>query len=205
MITTKRSGSGTSYSNRQSSTAVLEKPVSSYRNYVNAPKEESAAEASARMRENLQKLLNYDRYSETVVDSVAPTKETEEQSPAKTVIEEKSYLDEDSRPTSTTMQFGDDADADIRNEIAPQKTEEKKSVKLSAKGKIIIALYSVVVALIFALIVINTTMLSKVRNDIAMKQGQLSAIQTEYQLSEERLQELENKVPDKAEEFGMIK
>lgn len=206
MITTKRSGSeNTSYTNNKSSVAVLDRPVSTYSSFVGSSvKEESVEEASARMRENLQKLLNYDRYTETVKDSVAVIEETptnvQENKP-----EESACLDEDIRPTSTTMQFGDDADVDIRNEVAAVKTEEKQSYKLSMKGKIIIALYSVVVALVFALIVINTTMLSRVKNDISLKQQELAQIQTEYQLSEERLQELENQVPEKAEEMGMIK
>ena len=114
MITTKRSGTNNSYSQSQSSVAVLERPVSSYNNFVSAPqREESTEEASLRMRENLQKLLNYDRYTETVQDSVAVVEET----PVETVVEETACLDEDIRPTSTTMQFGDDADVDIRNRI----------------------------------------------------------------------------------------
>ena len=202
MITTKRSGTSSSYSQSQSSVAVLERPVSSYSDFVSAPqREESTEEANLRMRENLQKLLNYDRYTETVQDSVAVIEET----PVETVVEETACLDEDIRPTSTTMQFGDDADVDIRNEVQSTKTEEKQSVKLSFKGKLIIALYSVVVTLIFALVVVNTTLLGRVRNDIAMKQAQLSQIQTEYQASEERLEELFEQVPEKAEEMGMIK
>ena len=60
MITTKRSGSeNTSYTNNNSSVAVLDRPVSSYSSFVGSSvKEESVEEASARMRENLQKLLN---------------------------------------------------------------------------------------------------------------------------------------------------
>lgn len=202
MITTKRSGTNNSYSQSQSSVAVLERPVSSYNNFVSAPqREESTEEASLRMRENLKKLLNYDRYTETVQDSVAVVEET----PVETVVEETACLDEDIRPTSTTMQFGDDADVDIRNEVASVKTEEKQSVKLSFKGKLIIALYSVVVALVFALIVINTTMLGRVRNDISAKQVELARLESQYQASEERLEELFEQVPEKAEELGMIK
>lgn len=207
MITTKRSGSETSFSQSKSSVAVLEKSISSRDGFVSVPaKEESAAEASARMRENLQKLLNYDRYSETVKDSAPTIEKTIESERVEEVqIQENSYVDEDIRPTSTTMQFGDEADADIRNEVVSTKTEENHSFKLSLKGKIVIALYSVVVALVFALIIINTTMLARVRNDVSLKQEQFARTQTEYQLSEERLQELESQVPQKAEEMGMIK
>ena len=205
MITTKRSGSS-SYSENRSSVAVLERPASTYSSFVNpSVQEESAEEASLRMRENLQKLLNYDRYAEAVQDSVAVVEEAPVETPANEVkIEEQACLDEDIRPTSTTMQFGDDADVDIRNEVATIKTE-KHSYKLSAKGKIVIALYSVVVALVFALIIFNTTLLSRFQNNIEAKQEQLYQVQTEYNESQQRLDELLEQVPEKAEDMGMIK
>ena len=200
MITTKRSGSeSTSYTNNKSSVAVLDRPQSTYSSFVSSSvQEESATEASARMRENLQKLLNYDRYSETVQDSVAVATETVVETPANEVkIEEI-------RPTSTTMQFGNDADVDIRNEVATIKTE-KQARKLSAKGKLVIALYSVVVALVFALIIFNTTFLSRMQNNIEAKQTELYQVETQYKDSEQRLDDLLEQVPEKAEDLGMIK
>ena len=207
MITTKRSGSeSTSYTNNKSSVAVLDRPQSTYSSFVSSSvQEESATEASARMRENLQKLLNYDRYSETVQDSVAVATETVVETPANEVkIEEQACLDEDIRPTSTTMQFGNDADVDIRNEVATIKTE-KQARKLSAKGKLVIALYSVVVALVFALIIFNTTFLSRMQNNIEAKQTELYQVETQYKDSEQRLDDLLEQVPEKAEDLGMIK
>ena len=207
MITTKRSGSeSTSYTNNKSSVAVLDRPQSTYSSFVSSSvQEESATEASARMRENLQKLLNYDRYSETVQDSVAVATETVALTPANDVkIEEQACLDEDIRPTSTTMQFGNDADVDIRNEVATIKTE-KQARKLSAKGKLVIALYSVVVALVFALIIFNTTFLSRMQNNIEAKQTELYQVETQYKDSEQRLDDLLEQVPEKAEDLGMIK
>ncbi len=205
MITTKRTGSSsTSYSQSNSSVAVLDRPVSSYASFTSdTTKEETLEQANARMRENLQKLLNYDRYSETVKDS-AVIEETPVETEVQTVEETTNCLDEDIRPTSTTMQFGDDADVDIRNE-AKSVAKSEKSFALSKKGKIIIALYSVVVALVFALIIINTTMLSTIRGDVSATRVRLNNVRAEYQASVDRLQQLEDLVPEKAEEMGMIK
>ena len=203
MIQTKRTESNTSsYYQNTSSVAVLDRPVEN--TAVQAPvQEETIEQANIRMRENLQKLLNYDRY-EAIQDSVV-VEETPVEEVAVVVETISDCLDEDIRPTSTTMQFGDDADTDIRNEVKTGVTEQTKTFGLSKKGKVIIALYSVVVALIFALIIVNSAVLSSLRSDIAAKEAQLSAITNEYQLSESRLQELENQVAEKAEELGMIK
>ena len=203
MIQTKRTESNTSsYYQNTSSVAVLDRPVEN--TAVQAPvQEETIEQANIRMRENLQKLLNYDRY-EAIQDSVV-VEETPVEEVAVVVETTTDCLDEDIRPTSTTMQFGDDADTDIRNEVKTGATEQTKTFGLSKKGKVIIALYSVVVALIFALIIVNSAVLSSLRSDIAAKEAQLSAITNEYQLSESRLQELENQVAEKAEELGMIK
>ena len=205
MITTKRTGSSnTSYSQSNSSVAVLDRPVSSYASFTSTTtNEETLEQANARMRENLQKLLNYDRYAETVQDS-AVIEETPVTTEVETVEAVQDYLDEDIRPTSTTMQFGDDADVDIRNE-AKNVTTPEKSYRLSTKGKIIIALYSVVVALVFALIIINTTMLSAIRGDISTARVKLNNVRVEYEESLDKLQELEDLVPERAEELGMIK
>lgn len=205
MITTKRTGSSnTSYSQSNSSVAVLDRPASSYASFTsNTTNEETLGQANARMRENLQKLLNYDRYAETVKDS-AVIEETPAQTEVETVEAVQDYLDEDIRPTSTTMQFGDDADVDIRNEAKTINAPEK-SYRLSTKGKVIIALYSVVVALVFALIIINTTMLSAIRGDISTARVKLNNVRVEYEESLDKLQELEDLVPERAEELGMIK
>lgn len=205
MITTKRTGSSNaSYSQSNSSVAVLDRPASSYASFTsNTTNEETLEQANARMRENLQKLLNYDRYAETVKDS-AVIEETPVETEVETVEAVQDCLDEDIRPTSTTMQFGDDADVDIRNE-AKTLVKNEKSFALSTKGKIIIALYSVVVALVFALIIINTTMLSAIRGDISSARVKLNNVRVEYQESLDRLQDLEDLVPERAEELGMIR
>lgn len=208
MITTKRNGSAnTSYSQSNSSVAVLDRPASSYASFTSTTtNEETLEQANARMRENLQKLLNYDRYAETVVDS-AVIEDTPVETEVETQVVETvtDCLDEDIRPTSTTMQFGDDADVDIRNEAKNVGVEAKSSYKLSFKGKLVIALYSVVVALVFALIILNTTVLSNIRGSVSQSRVELANVMSEYRLSEETLLELENSVPEKAEELGMIK
>ena len=58
-------------------------------------REESREEAKARMQRNLDRLLNYDRYSEMEAEEAAAV----EDAPAEEI---KAYSDEDIRPTTTT-------------------------------------------------------------------------------------------------------
>ena len=52
---------------------------------------------------------------------------------------------------------------------------------------------------------INTTMLSTIRGDVSATRVRLNNVRAEYQASVDRLQQLEDLVPEKAEEMGMIK
>ena len=89
--------------------------------YVNDLITEDLSEAKER-RKNLDKLLNYDRYSEEVETVTEITDSAAVASPAPT-----SFSDEDIRPTSTTMQFGEDIDS-IREEMNAAKSEEKSAI-----------------------------------------------------------------------------
>ncbi len=102
-----------------------------------------------RMQQNLQKLLNYDRFNEENMQQA--------------VVEEtvKDFADEDIRPTSTTMQFGDDNLEQIREEMRASVIVEDTNYRLNTKGKLAVMLYSLVVTVILALIVLNTGVLSR--------------------------------------------
>ena len=120
----------------------------------------SEEEERARRKRNLDRLLNYDRYSEA---------ETEEKTAAiEDAPEEiKAYSDEDIRPTTTTTQFID-GDPQIFNDAEKSKTERKSSYKLNGKGKLIIAMYALVITVILALIVLNTGVLKSLSRDVAV-------------------------------------
>lgn len=190
MVTTRRNGEqGTTYDTTVNATAgvqVLERTLpKSYNEYVSAPeqREESVEETRARMQKNLDRILNYDRYSAenmsattTVEDSmVAP--EIEERAEA---YESVQIQEEDIRPTSTTMQFGETNLEQIYDEMNKGKEDEKVSYKLNLKGKLVIAAYAALVAIIFALIILNTGVLTVLADANTTKAQTLSAMQEEY-------------------------
>ena len=73
--------------------------------------------------------------------------------------EVSNFADEDIRPTSTTMQFGDEIEQ-IREEMKKSEVIEESAYHLNAKGKVAVILYSLVVTVILALIVLNTGILA---------------------------------------------
>ncbi len=152
MVTTRRSSNSTGLSFERSGSSagvdLLERTVAvSYDDYlVNVPDTTENTANEERMRQNLNDLLNYDRYSEVA------------EKPAE-VQRVTASNDEDIRPTSTTMQFGSIGADEIHNEMRSH--EEADTVRtLNGKGKLAIVLYSLIVTVIMALIVLNTGVLS---------------------------------------------
>ncbi len=218
MITTKRSDNGMSAFTADSSrggVALLERkqPVS-YNEYA-APETtgENVDEARARMQENLAKLLNYDRYSEQV-NAVAVVEETEPvvQTQTSAVVSDfaenstMAISEDDIRPTSTTMQFGD---GDIENLRMDMKKEEESTGKyrLNAKGKIVVVLYALVLTVVLALIAINTgvlaTLTNKEQTAIATTQARIQTL-SEVEMKIEDISSNEY-ISQQAEGLGMIK
>lgn len=202
MITTRRETlENTEMRNEaRSRLGLLERPAPSAYNEVENYEPEtvetmSPEENKKRMSENFNILLNYEKYVEE-----AKRKEQLEATDAMPVIEEKETVmeepvaaasastisKEDITPTSTTMQFGTD---DIGNLYSDMKKEDDTKFRLNNHGKIMVAVYSIVVAVIMALIIINTSVLASLRRTNAAKVEELATLNQSY----ERLsQELEN-------------
>ena len=207
MVTTTRrayESAVSGYEQRSSSGSVelLERPRS-YEEFNHAPVFEDELAAAQERRRNLDKLLNYDRYSEvketeTVIDSaVAPA-------PA---VETTAFSDEDIRPTSTTMQFGEDIDS-IREEMKAEQQEEKTSLRLNSKGKLVLVLYSLVVTVIMALIILNTGALAKLSSTTSAKVAELSEVMEKYSVLQTEIDTISGSdyIANVAEnQLGMIK
>lgn len=152
MVTTRRSTEMTSNSFENASNRggvdLLERPQIVAQVQQTEIETNSISQAE-KMQRNLYNLLNYDRFTEENMQ-VQQVEATEE------VVD---VADEDIRPTSTTMQFGDDIDQ-IREEMKKSAEMEETSYRLNAKGKIAVILYSLVVTVILALIVLNTGILA---------------------------------------------
>lgn len=158
---------------------LLERPASETANLKTSAKEENLDLAREKMRRNLDMLLNYDKVSASAV--IAPEQEAQ----VEEVKAEASLQDEDIRPTGTTMQFGD---VDIDQMRAEMRTEEsdKKKYHITNKGKIAITIYSLIVMVIMALIVVNSGMISSYDNAISTAKAELDDKRVEYsQLQQE--------------------
>lgn len=214
MVTTRRSSTDITSSAFDCGTTggvdVLErKPTASRNEFVNISKEETVDEARERMRGNLNMLLNYDRYSEEIVDSVAtpvieevPVEVAEQVS----VVEPVNLQDEDIRPTSTTMQFGDGDVDQMYNEMRKEEHEES-SYHLNGKGKLVVVLYALAVTVILALIIINTGILASLSGAKQAKTVELNNKIEQYQQLSANIEDISSNdyIIGQAEELGMIK
>ncbi len=225
MVTTRRSEELTETSRSTSAVDLLERKAPDIsEEYTNAPeREENLEEAKIRMQKNLDKLLNYDRYSEAtedvgVADVVdAPSEERAESvvysEPDENIVSASEMgadviSDDDIRPTSTTMQFGEGNAEPVLNDMAKQKEEQHESYRLNAKGKFVVALYAVAVALILTLIVLNTGVLAVLSRSNSEYSAALSAKIEEYNAVVKEIDSASSVdyIIDVAEkEFGMIK
>ena len=90
-------------------------------------------------------------------------------------------FDEDLIPSSTTMQFESDEDNDIYEEVRPKnETDLQKKYKINTKGKVLIAVYALVIATILSLIVINSRMLKSLDNSISGYAGKITELTEQY-------------------------
>lgn len=182
-------------------------------------KEESVEEAKARMKSNLERLINYEKYEEdakaeelSAVEKVYGEKRessvvSEQPSFAEaTAFQRSDFSDDDIRPTSTTLQFGNEQGEDIRNELREDKNEAL--FNLSPKGKLAIVLYSVAVVIVMALIIINTGVLAALSNANSKAEAELYALRNEYTVISEKIETAssDSRISEIAEkDLGMIK
>lgn len=127
------------------------------------------------------------------------------------------YAEEDSLPSQRTMSYS--SHAQIKGKLPIENTaniyeyesirarDEDKQYKINSKGKVLIAVYAIVVLTIFALIVLNTRLLRNMNNDVAMLETQVQELTTEKQQVESELAFLSSdaEISKKALEMGMIK
>ncbi len=208
MITTRRSDNSTINSVSESAkggVAVLERKQASYNEYSsNVQSEENLDQAKERMQENLAKLLNYDRYSETVKDSAL---QVEEQVIEVNAQEHQAFSDDDIRPTSTTMQFGDGDIENLRQDMKKQEAQNGEKYKLNAKGKAVVVLYALVLTVVLALIAINSGVLAKLSANEKMLMAEANAKMQTLSNIEMQIDSISTPeyIGEKALELGMNK
>lgn len=123
---------------------------------------------------------------------------------------ENLFESEDMRPSVTTMQFDGKEDSELYEDIrrAPKTVNrENKAYKINTKGKLLIAVYALVVVTIFSLIILNSRMLKNLDNTIGNYSSQVTQLSAQY---EEIMEELnftmsDEEIERKAVEMGMEK
>ena len=157
---------------------------------------QSYAEANERMQKNLDRLMNYDRYTAQQMHI------QEEQKKCRNVS------DDDFRPTSTTMQFGDDSIEEIREEMNKRQSAVDEIYTINKKGKVAIVLYSLVVAVVMALIVLNTGLLANLNATSEAAYNKYNSVVAEYNQVMSKIDDISSAehVSNVAQnDYGMIK
>lgn len=169
------------------------------------------------IKSNLDKILHYERYrGENKENTVSvPEKQAENRnvysSAAATAerprIAHPEEETEDLRPSSTTMQFGSDEENDVYEEVDYAKETHKEEFRLSSKGKVLIAIYSLVVAIILSLIIINSRMLKSLDNSISSYRQKADEVRAETSRIEAEIADLtsEETIGEWALKHGMTK
>lgn len=108
-------------------------------------------------------------------EQAAPVREYEQEVPY--YEEQQGYAEDamnaDLMPTETTTQYRDNL---YREEQRVTAVEEKKPrTALSARSKLMIMIYSIVVVVILALIIVNTSVLNTLDGEVAMREAELNA------------------------------
>ena len=114
----------------------------------------------------------------------APVQET----PAAPYYEQAAYAedvtDADLMPTETTNQYRDSLYREERP--AEHAQEKKKGFALTARNKLLIAVYSIVVVVVLALIIVNTSVLGSLDAEVTAREAALNAaIETSQSLEAE--------------------
>ena len=195
MITMKRSTIEDSSvdTSRSGGVQLLERPVAGE---VSAT--ETTEEARIRMQRNLNRLLNYDR----VVEEVEEVVETPAPAPVQATMEE------DIRPTSTTLQFGDGNGEKLLKDLnVSHEVSDTKSYRLSSKGRLAVVLYSLIVAVVLAFVIVNTGILASLDTSASDKSATLNDAMNDYNVVQEKVDSISdnNYVIDVAQnELGMV-
>ncbi len=122
---------------------------------------------------------------------------------AEPVQEYAEEAEEDLTPTSTTIQYR----TDLYREEQRDLVEEKKGHQMTAKGKLLMAVYAVVVVVVLALIIINTSVLNSLDSEVSARERQLSEVVAQAQAADDRIDYLTD--PDTIiqraqDELGMV-
>ena len=200
MVTARRSTDviSSSYEPAVGGVAVLERPQVQEETTI---AQNAYSKEEERRKINLDRLLNYDRYAEVVGETSEVVTEQAVSAPVTSALS-----DEDIRPTSTTMQFGEDIDQ-LTRDMSRTETIAQEGYQLNKKGKIVVMLYDLVVTVILALIVLNTGVLASLSTQTQQKSAELNQTVMQYESIQAEIENMTSSeyVKDIAmNEYGMV-
>lgn len=189
------------YNNSRNNTLVKEKSktTSVTENIVRGGYEELFAFNKKSNTTVTKTKMEYQTPTMELVSTVAPAK----------VDARREVLNEDIMPSTTTMQF-EKANTEVYEDLRVKnknKNKDEKNYKINTKAKLLVAVYSLVVATILSLIVINSRMLKNLDNSIDNYTSQVASLNQEYTAVMDELDYAmsEEIIIDKAIEMGMEK
>ena len=149
---------------------------------------------------NFDRILHYEDY-------IGKDKEAVSESVAAETVVNSTASEEDTRPSSTTMQFGT---ADVQELFSDLKRGTAQEVKSTSgtKLKVFVAVYTVIITAILALIVMNTGLLARLKAVNVEKAQELSSLIGEYERVYEEYELVssdENVINEATETYNMIK
>ncbi len=116
---------------------------------------------------------------------------------------------EDLRPTQTTIQYKTEAVRQNREEGAKVTTRPTRHLNLSKHDKIVIAAVVVVIVALFALIIVNSAIISGINNELSTLKTTLNTARGAYSGVSDKISEytlnLEDTVKALAERLGMVR
>ena len=131
-----------------------------YQNMLNGQRRDGQVPCSSRM----DRLVNYNKYQQ------------EEKSQ---ITNEMAFVNnEDTCPTKTTMQYSEVKIEEEKTSLSVN--NENVNYQINSKTKMLLVVYSLVVAVIMAFIIINTSVLASLSTSNSQKQAELATVTAEY-------------------------
>lgn len=158
---------------------------------------------------NMERIRNYEKFLDEMKATQADVEIRDSLSTADATESEdtSAYAYEDITPTSTTMQFKKGEQQEIFDEIRSIREDGKeKNYRINTKGKILIAVYALVVATIFSLILLNAKMLKNLDGSIENYSAKIVELSEDNQRLTQEFYTVRSDevVKAKAAELGMV-
>ncbi len=187
------------YSNRQSN--VLEREETKEQSFTSQASDILTIGNYARKAAVVKK-----KYSSPAVNFLRVEGYSAKAAVAPTVTRPEEEVNEDMTPSKTTMQFLNMQREDFEEVKGETEIGSDKKYRINTKGKVLIAVYALVVVTIFSLIVLNARMLRNLDTTIEKKTAEVQVLNEENMTLNEELEyaKSDDVIMAQAEGLGLI-